>query len=168
MISVDVSISDPRWDHICRDAETMAEMAVKATFEFSPSGREMIQLGVMPEVSIVLGNDDLVQTLNREYRDKNKPTNILSFALLDTDDGWQPPGGPGPCALGDLVVALETLQRESSEENKLFHNHFAHLIVHGTLHLLGYDHMADSDANEMETIEIQILKELDVPNPYKD
>lgn len=107
------------------------------------------------ELSLVLADDDFVQNLNREYRGKDKPTNILSFPQ---DEDF---------CLGDLVLAYETVEREAREQNKTFTNHVTHLIVHGVLHLLGYDHIDDQEAEEMEALEISILAKMGLPNPYE-
>lgn len=107
------------------------------------------------EASVVLANDDFIQTLNRDYRGKDKPTNVLSF----------PQDLP---LLGDLIFAHETLKRECVEQEKSFDDHFLHLVIHGTLHLLGYDHIDDDEAEEMEALEIKLLDGLGVKNPYEN
>ena len=109
---------------------------------------------VSAEASVVLGSDPFVQELNRDYRGKDKPTNVLSF----------PQDLP---LLGDLVFAYETVKRESDEQQKSFDEHLLHLCVHGTLHLLGYDHIGDAEAEEMEALEIKILATMGVKNPYE-
>jgi probable rRNA maturation factor len=117
------------------------------------------------EVSILLTDDAQVQELNRDYRQQDKPTNVLSFAALD-DDSPLPPDGP--ILLGDVIVAYETTEREARDEGKSFADHLSHLVVHGVLHLLGYDHLGDDEAEEMESLERSILAALGVPDPYKD
>ncbi len=166
MIEIDTSISDPAWEDACPDCEAVIEKAVYAVFAHAPTAKDLIRRDVQPEISVVLANDDLVHTLNRDYRNKDKPTNVLSFAMLDTEQGWEAPQHEGPCTLGDLVLAFETVQREATEENKSFESHFLHLVIHGTLHLLGYDHQKDDEAEIMETLEIQILNEFGITNPY--
>ncbi|NCT40588.1 MAG: rRNA maturation RNase YbeY [Alphaproteobacteria bacterium] len=106
------------------------------------------------EASVVLGDDDFVQVLNRDYRDKDKPTNVLSF----------PQDLP---MMGDLVFAYGVVKREAEEQSKTFENHLLHLTVHGSLHLLGYDHIDDGEAEAMEAIEIAVLHGLGVKNPYE-
>lgn len=110
------------------------------------------------EISVVLADDAFIRELNRDYRGKDKPTNVLSFP--NTDYGKQDPH------LGDLILALETIEREAREQGKTVRNHVTHLLVHGVLHLLGHDHENDEDAEEMEASEIKILKKLGVANPY--
>ncbi len=118
------------------------------------------------EISFLLTDDGAVQKLNHDYRGKDEPTNVLSFAALECDTPLPPVGEP--IVLGDIAVAFETTQREAVEQSKLFADHLAHLIVHGTLHLLGFDHQEDLDAEEMEQLEAKILNGLGVLNPYND
>lgn len=106
------------------------------------------------EASVVFGDDDFVRSLNRDYRGKDKPTNVLSF----------PQDLP---MMGDLVFAHDVVAREAQEQGKTFDDHLLHLSVHGSLHLLGYDHIDSDEAEEMETTEIAILREMGVKNPYE-
>lgn len=129
------------------------------------------QLGL----SVVLADDAAVQELNRQFRTKDKPTNVLSFPAYEsvaalravlaapTDDPMLEDAG----YLGDMILARETVAREAVEQGKPVHDHLCHLLVHGTLHLLGYDHLDDGEAEEMEALEIRILKELSIANPYE-
>ena len=106
------------------------------------------------ELSILLTNDGHIQQLNRDFRDKDKPTNVLSFP--DGEDGY----------LGDIAIAYETIKREAEEQEKEIHHHFIHMLVHGLLHLKGYDHETDEEAEEMEALEIKILADMGIKNPY--
>ncbi|MEN9502364.1 MAG: rRNA maturation RNase YbeY [Pseudomonadota bacterium] len=118
------------------------------------------------EAGVVLRivNDAESQTLNRDYRGKDYPTNVLSFPydapLIPLEEGETD-------YLGDLVVCLPVMEREAAEQGKTTTQHWAHLLVHGLLHLQGYDHITDAEAEEMETLETQILGELGFPNPYQ-
>ena len=114
------------------------------------------------EVSVVLADDDFVHILNREYREKDRPTNVLSF-----ENAVKPPKGQ-PWLAGDIVVAYQTLVREAKAQGKTVSAHLAHLLVHGTLHLQGYDHLTAKQAKPMETLEIKIMKKLGYGNPYQN
>ncbi len=107
------------------------------------------------ELSVALSDDAQVQTLNQKYRDKDKPTNVLSFPI------------PAPAPLlGDIVLAYETVEKEAKDKCISFENHMTHLLVHGFLHLQGYDHKTDEEASTMEALEIKALAALDIDNPY--
>ncbi len=113
------------------------------------------------ELSVVLADDESQQVLNRDWRGIDKSTNVLSFPQLE-------PFGPVSGIVGDIVLARETLVREAEELGKSFEDHFTHLVVHGFLHLLGYDHEADDEAEAMEALETRILAALGVADPYGD
>ena len=113
------------------------------------------------ELSILLTDDARQRALNRDHRGKDSSTNVLSFPA-----GFAPPAGPRP--LGDLSLALETVQRESVDQGKTLADHTSHLVVHGVLHLLGYDHGTDAQAAAMEGLERRILSGLGVADPYGD
>lgn len=114
--------------------------------------------------SIVIRIVDLVesQQLNQTYRGKNKPTNVLSFPFAQAETFTLPEK-----ILGDLVLCAPLIKQEANEQNKSVSAHWAHLIIHGTLHLLGYDHMIDEEAETMEALEIKLLAQLGYPNPYE-
>lgn len=118
----------------------------------------------MGEISVALMDDASIRALNRDYRDKDAATNVLSFPL-DGDEALLPPGETAP--LGDIAVALETVQREAVTEEKAFSDHLSHMIVHGTLHLLGYDHELDDEAEEMEALEREVLATIGIADPYR-
>jgi probable rRNA maturation factor len=120
------------------------------------------------EVSILLTTNAEVHKLNKQFRNKDKPTNVLSFPNLTEDELRSiPKNTPYPIMLGDLALAFETLLNESLDEKKTFLDHFNHLVVHGMLHLLGYDHENDEDAEFMQEKEIMILQTLNINNPYQ-
>ncbi len=116
-----------------------------------------------PEVSLVFTDDAQIKGINAEWRGMDKPTNVLSFPAFPVTPG----GMPGPM-LGDIIFAEETLTREAAELGKSFDDHLTHLMVHGFLHLFGYDHMDDGEAEEMEGLETRILAELGLSDPYGD
>ena len=151
-VEIDVIVRSARWRKR-PTAKTIVKRAVLAAVEAisTPS----------TELAIVLTDDSAIQTLNRDWRGKNAPTNVLSF----------PAAAPGksrsaPPYIGDIVIAYRTVAREAVAEGKPFNHHLAHLAVHGFLHLLGYDHENDRDAQTMERLERKILKRLAVPDPY--
>ena len=156
---IDIAVEDARWEQAVPDLEAFATRAVEAGLAILPdSGKGPV------EISVLLAEDTTVQALNRTWRNKDKPTNVLSFPAAE-----QPlqPGMARP--LGDVVLAYDTLVRESAEQSKPFEHHFAHLLVHGTLHLLGQDHeTGEAEADAMEALEIAALRGLGVPNPYDD
>ena len=116
-----------------------------------------------PESELTIRIVDLEEShsLNEQYRGFDKPTNVLSFP-------FEAPPGVELNLLGDLVICAPIVEKEASEQNKTQIAHWAHLVVHGTLHLLGYDHIEDNEAEEMESLEISILNKLEYPNPYQD
>ena len=111
-----------------------------------------------PTISISLVDDHTMQSLNKQYRHKDKPTNVLAFPAEDSFIK--------KICLGDIVLSFETIQNEALEQNKPFMDHIAHMFVHGVLHLLGFDHIEDEDRRMMESKEIEILEHLGVHNPY--
>jgi probable rRNA maturation factor len=112
------------------------------------------------EISIRIVDHAESQTLNRDYRQKDKPTNVLSFPA-DLPDFVETP------LLGDLVICAPIVSTEATEQGKTLNAHWAHMVTHGTLHLMGYDHVDDSEAEEMEALEVQLLNSLGFPSPYE-
>jgi probable rRNA maturation factor len=170
-------IEDDKWlSALGSDAEALVERVVSLTLSRTPElddllSGERMQLGL----SVVLTNDSAIQELNKQFRTKDLPTNVLSFPAYDSVDELRnalaaPISDPmleDSGYLGDLILARETILREAMEQEKKLKDHFCHLLVHGTLHLLGYDHMENDEADEMEALEIDILKELSIANPYE-
>jgi probable rRNA maturation factor len=148
------------------DWETLSARAVSAAISATPYG-ELATLDAAVEVSVKFTDDAEVHTLNRDYRHKDKPTNVLSFPMVETD---LLPGlantDDGEILLGDIVLAHGVCTAEARERGVTIAAHAAHLIVHGTLHLLGYDHMGDDDAEVMESLERQIMAGLGLHDPY--
>jgi len=148
---IDFDAPSPQWQALT-GAEGTVRAAIAAAAELAPSGGEM---------SVILTDDAAVQELNRAWRGIDKPTNVLSFPAS------APKGAGLPLLLGDVIVAYETLAREAKDEGKPVLHHLAHLVVHGYLHLLGYDHQTDSEADAMEGLERQILARLKIADPYR-
>lgn len=156
---IDLAVEDDRWDGAIPDLESLVIRAVEAGLAIAPERPE----GSL-EVSVLLADDATVQDLNKTWRGKDKPTNVLSFPAAPQP---LPPGAPTP--LGDVVLAYETMVRESAEQGKPLQNHLAHLLVHGTLHLVGQDHeLGEPEAEAMEALEIAALATLGIPDPYAD
>ena len=117
------------------------------------------------EISLVLGDDALLAQLNGDYRGKNKPTNVLSFPALDADAAAQL--APG-MILGDIVMSFDSLAKEAQQSGRALSAHAAHLLTHGLLHLLGYDHQTEAEAEIMERLETQLLSAAGLPDPYDE
>lgn len=161
-MTVDVVIEDPRWDEA--GLERLATIASDAA---------LVHLGLDPaawEICVMGCDDARIAELNEEFRDKGKATNVLSWPSQErgaAEDGGAPeaPEGPDP-ELGDIAIAYETCLREADQADKPFADHLTHLLIHATLHLLGYDHIRDKDATLMEGIEVEILGKMGLPDPY--
>ena len=153
---INVRVEDPGWIGIVRDRDGLIERAARAALRHSGETGNA-------ELSLVLVDDAFIQDLNARYRGQDKATNVLSFGDLEAR-----PDGPGatPWLMGDVVLARETIQREADDQAKSLDHHLSHLVVHGVLHLLGYDHETDPDARVMERLEVAALAELGVADPY--
>jgi probable rRNA maturation factor len=152
-LSIEISRNTDGWPEAL---DARAEVAVRAALTQS---KAKVTGGA--ELSIVLTNDAEQKMLNRDWRGIDKATNVLSFPQIE-------PFGAVSGLLGDIILARETLVGEAAEQGVSFEDHFTHLVVHGFLHLLGYDHMDDDEALAMESLETQILASLGVADPYAD
>jgi len=157
--------AEPAWED-GTDWDALAIQAVAATLRTTPYA-DILTAGYMAEISVRLTDDAEVHALNRQYRQKDKPTNVLSFpmvqddlleTLADSDDG--------EVLLGDIILARGVCEREAAEKGVTTQEHATHLIVHGTLHIVGYDHIADDEAEAMEDIERAALSQLGIADPY--
>jgi probable rRNA maturation factor len=157
-LEIDVLVDSDRWNEPAKArslvrravAQAAAQVAAQAAATASTTGTEL---------AIVLTDDSAIRQLNRLWRGIDAATNVLSFPSKRAAD--EPPH------LGDIVLAYETIAREAGAEGKPFAHHLAHLVVHGFLHLIGYDHATDSDAEAMEQTERNILRRLNIPDPYR-
>jgi probable rRNA maturation factor len=149
---IDVQFQSSLWAAQPLAEETVRNSVLAAAATLSTVGGE---------VSIVLTDDSVIRSLNRDWRGIDKPTNVLSFPASGATTG------EGTHLLGDIVIAFETLERECADESREFLHHLAHLAVHGFLHLNGYDHETDRQAEEMEGLESRIMAGLNMPDPYR-
>ncbi len=151
-----------------QDWTATAERAARAALELTPHG-ELAAGPACVELSVKLSDDAEVQGLNAAYRGKDKPTNVLSFPMVQMDllEAIDI-GDDGETLLGDIILAYETCAREAQERGISLVDHATHLIVHGTLHLVGYDHENDAEAEAMEAIETRALASLGLADPYGD
>lgn len=161
---ITVQLLSPEWKPAlkpyCKTVREICTMALQNT--------KLARLPCRFTMAVVLADDALIKDLNYQYRGKNKATNVLSFPSVG---GFETQAakltkGHKEWELGDIVLSYATVAREAQKQGKSFRHHAMHLLVHGTLHLLGYDHENESDAEAMEGKEIKILEKLDVKNPY--
>jgi probable rRNA maturation factor len=170
--AIDILMDSPLWK---------AQRGVKAVLQRAIGEAAAMAATSGGELAIVLTDDSAIRALNRDWRGKDQPTNVLSFPANAPSQSL--PGKPGKVRvgvafrradaqrgrvrlLGDIVIAYETMAREALAEQRPFRHHLAHLAVHGFLHLVGHDHAADAEAEAMEALEIAVLARLNVPNPY--
>ncbi|MBT2130380.1 rRNA maturation RNase YbeY [Aliiroseovarius lamellibrachiae] len=164
-MSVDIVFEDARWEEV--GFEALAEAASRAVLS---------HLGVDPdaEIAFLACDDTRIAELNAEFRAKGQATNVLSWPSDERaaetagahPDAPRPDFPDAPLELGDIAIAYDTCAREAVDQSKDFSTHVTHLLVHGTLHLLGYDHIDEKDATLMEGLEVEILGKMGISNPY--
>jgi probable rRNA maturation factor len=148
----------------CWTAEPDAEAVIARAIEAAAS---MVDADTGDaELAVMLTDDAGIRTLNLNWRGIDKPTNVLSFPALQPPTGREPDDAPR--MLGDIAIAYETTRGEADQEQKPFSHHLSHLAVHGFLHLVGYDHERDGEAEVMESLERDVLAQLGIPDPYAD
>ena len=155
-MEIDVLYKEEQW----REYPLINDESIERVFRFVLKHLELLKRGQMIECCVVLTNDGEVQEYNKKYRKKDKPTNVLSFPV----DGITT---SKIVNLGDIFISLDTMKKESEVQSKNFYDHFFHLLLHSVLHLLGYDHNTDEDQRAMENLEVKILDELGIGNPYE-
>lgn len=161
-IVIEIIKQDDKWSEFDDSiTESFCLRIIRASLSEFPETNLMNDI----EVSLTLANDIEVQAYNNKYRQKNKPTNVLSFPI--TPDLLSQKNFPPYTHLGDIVFALETIEKEAADMNKSFIDHFTHLLVHSTLHLLGVNHKSDSEYEYMKKKEIAILAKLGLDSPYE-
>jgi probable rRNA maturation factor len=154
-VEIDIMVEAGTWPGK-RQLRKLVEPAVRSALAEAGATAE-----ATAELSVMFSDDAHVQRLNADWRGMDKPTNVLSFPAFPTKAG-----DPLPPMLGDIVLAAETVAREAGLESKPLEHHMAHLVIHGVLHLIGYDHETDDEAEEMEAIERRALARLAIPDPY--
>ncbi|MBV9521362.1 MAG: rRNA maturation RNase YbeY [Alphaproteobacteria bacterium] len=159
---IEVSLSCPAWRRALPDAAARCERAALAALaEAAPS--------LEGEIAIVLGDDPLLRRLNRKWRGRDCATNVLSFPGQDFAAGMpRRPAPTAPLPLGDVVLAIETIDAEAQAQGKTIADHLSHLVVHGVLHLVGFDHLEAAEAEAMEGMERRILAGLGIADPYAE
>ncbi|MCL4677598.1 MAG: rRNA maturation RNase YbeY [Alphaproteobacteria bacterium] len=167
-MQIDLTLHDTRWRAEIPDVEILTERALNQAKNHPEISVRLLMGRVKDtEVSITLSNDEFVQKLNREYREQDKPTNVLSFPMTDEDDQEMPEEKVGIISFGDIIMAFETVKSESAQQKKALRDHFTHLLIHGFLHLLHFDHTQEEEAQEMERLEAEILATMNIDNPYE-
>jgi probable rRNA maturation factor len=151
-VDIDIVTESGLWT-ACPDADAIVRRAIGAAARAA---------GEPGSLAVMLTDDAAIRALNAQWRGIDKPTNVLSFPAGDV------PGHPGAVHLGDIAIAYETVAAESAAENKAFADHLAHLAIHGYLHLVGFDHETDDEAEQMENLEIRVLSSLGIADPYSD
>ena len=163
-----LNVDDSRWQAVIPDITAVVDDVKKAVLQEILSEVDFLALDKNFVVNLCLSDDESVHKLNYEFRGFDKPTNVLSFANIDGDDFDDILELEDVVELGDIIIALETMEREAVEQQTSLKNHLCHLWAHGLLHILGYDHIEDDDRIEMEKLEISILNKLGIDNPYQE
>lgn len=167
---LNLNLEESGWETALPDSQVLSEQILDKTISYVKNHEEVDFLDSNKPITInlALSNDQEIHKLNAKFRNIDKPTNVLSFANIDDDSFAEEILLSKTIELGDIIIALETMQREAQEKNISLHDHFCHLFTHGLLHLLGFDHIEDEEAEYMEDFEIQILKTMNIANPYQE
>lgn len=165
---LNTDIADKRWEeklpNVCDICQTAFSIAIKYLKLNNLSN--LLNVDKPLSINLLLSDNNEIQALNKEFRKLNKPTNVLSFANIDDPDFEEYIQHEEIINLGDIIIAFETMENEANIKQISLQNHLCHLLIHGILHLFGYDHQQDNEAEEMEGIEILILQQINIPNPY--
>ena len=161
---MDVIVDDTSWYTLPFHSKELATFILDSVL----STLQLKKTGLPLEISLLLANNSRLQQLNLDFRQSDKPTNVLSFPYCPVDiTSLKELFSCNKAAyLGDIAISYETIAEEAAEQDKSFKNHFTHMVAHGLLHLLGYDHIKEQDRAVMESIEIEILSNLNISNPY--
>jgi len=168
--NLNFSVAAVGWLQSLPEAETVSSeiFAMVLSYLADHENLDFLQIGKPVTVNLCLSDDAEVHRLNRNFRGMDKPTNVLSFANIDDENFDIDCRQNETIELGDIIIALETMQREAVEQNISLHDHYCHLLTHGLLHLSGYDHMEEKEAELMEGLETDILRQMNIANPYED
>lgn len=159
-LDIQISVEEGDWPSEAQ-LQSLAERVLGSAAAYLKKHEKQPFPKIAPELSLVFTDDASIREINAEWRSQDKATNVLSFPAFPL----QPGGKPGPM-LGDIIIARETVEREATDLDKSFDDHLTHLMVHGFLHLFGYDHMNNGEAERMEGLETRILAELGLSDPY--
>ncbi|MFO1242577.1 MAG: rRNA maturation RNase YbeY [Rickettsiales bacterium] len=162
IVDLTLVLHDARWRKLIPDTEQYARAVILTTLESIKSRVPSPKKDRSPEIACLFTNDAEIRILNRQFRGKDGATNVLSFAA----DRNAPAPDEQPVIIGDLILSIDTIEREANDQGKSFRNHTSHMLVHGVLHLFDYDHQHDAEAEDMERLEREILKKLDISDPY--
>lgn len=170
-VILNLSVNHAAWmDMVDFDVYKTTEELKNLAFDYvaDVASHELLAKSKTYMVNVCLSDDAEVHKLNKEFRGLDKPTNVLSFANIDDDDFYEILDVAEEVELGDIILAFETLQREADIKNISVYAHYCHLVVHGFLHVLGFDHQEDDEAEEMENLETEILALFSIDDPYRE
>lgn len=167
---LNIALEELGWQRALPDLQKLSQQIMEHCFAYVKDHEDIdfLEFGKPIAINLSLNNDAAVKSLNATFRQMDKPTNVLSFANIDSETFEQDIHLFDTIELGDIIIALETMEREAKEKNISLHNHYCHLLTHGFLHLLGFDHTEDNEADYMEKFEICILETLSISNPYQE
>ena len=164
--TINIDIAEEGWLHELPEIEKFsAEIFEKVINDLKP---EWLEDKKSVEINLALSNDEEIRQLNSEFRQMDKATNVLSFANIDDEEFDAYLKRNDEIELGDIIIALQTMMVQSEVQEISLRDHYCHILIHGILHLLGYDHIEAEEAKEMESEEIRLLKLFDIANPYEE
>lgn len=162
-VNIDLLIQDKSW----KSHKEINQNLMEDVFRLVINHLKIPICDNIVEISVNLTNDENIRTINKNYRRRDKSTNVLSFSLYDKKSNVINDFLKLPCmSLGDVIFSFDTIKEEAEEQGKNFTDHFIHMLVHSYLHLFAYDHMKDKERKDMETMEIKILDSINIGNPY--
>ena len=167
---LNIDVEEKGWIKALPSLQELSEQIVDNVLSYVKEHEDIdfLQMDKPICINLALSNDKNIHHLNAEFRHMDKPTNVLSFANIDDESFDEEIKIAPQIELGDIMIALETMQREAKEKQISLHDHYCHLFIHGLLHLLGFDHIEDDEAEYMESFEIAILAQMNIDNPYKE